>query len=118
MSLSPHVVKKEQEPGMVCHWKFYEWSSLQDINKKQNTSLWAFLWFVSFCFLADQWRVSKPEDNPMNEGTDAARAAIAFSFFSIFTWSTLTFLAYRRLGEITFQEEYNTLFPNSPPLLP
>ncbi|XP_077195577.1 synaptogyrin-1 isoform X2 [Paroedura picta] len=82
------------------------------------SGLWAFLWFVSFCFLADQWRVSKPEDNPMNEGTDAARAAIAFSFFSIFTWSTLTVLAHRRLGEITFQEEYHTLFPASPPLLP
>nr|XP_056702368.1 synaptogyrin-1 isoform X1 [Euleptes europaea] len=60
------------------------------------SGLWAFLWFVSFCFLADQWRVSKPEDNPMNEGTDAARAAIAFSFFSIFTWVGQSFLAFQR----------------------
>ncbi|XP_020838304.1 synaptogyrin-1 isoform X4 [Phascolarctos cinereus] len=50
------------------------------------SAFWAFLWFVGFCFLANQWQVSKPEDNPMNEGTDAARAAITFSFFSIFTW--------------------------------
>lgn len=49
-------------------------------------AFWAFLWFVGFCFLANQWQVSKPKDNPMNEGTDAARAAITFSFFSIFTW--------------------------------
>ncbi|XP_075409711.1 synaptogyrin-1 isoform X2 [Tenrec ecaudatus] len=48
--------------------------------------LWAFLWFVGFCYLANQWQVSKPEDNPLNERTDAARAAIAFSFFSIITW--------------------------------
>ncbi|XP_053109245.1 synaptogyrin-1 isoform X2 [Hemicordylus capensis] len=82
------------------------------------SGLWAFLWFVSFCFLADQWRVSKPEINPMNQGADAARAAIAFSFFSIFTWGFLTFLAFRKLGNITFQEEYNTLFPSSPPVLP
>ncbi|XP_004845636.2 synaptogyrin-1 isoform X2 [Heterocephalus glaber] len=51
------------------------------------SAFWAFLWFVGFCFLANQWQVSKPKDNPLNEGTDAARAAIAFSFFSIFTWA-------------------------------
>ncbi|XP_057342338.1 synaptogyrin-1 isoform X1 [Manis pentadactyla] len=50
------------------------------------SAFWAFLWFVGFCYLANQWQVSKPKDNPMNEGTDAARAAITFSFFSIFTW--------------------------------
>ncbi|XP_057597107.1 synaptogyrin-1 isoform X2 [Hippopotamus amphibius kiboko] len=51
------------------------------------SAFWAFLWFVGFCYLANQWQVSKPKDNPLNEGTDAARAAIAFSFFSIFTWA-------------------------------
>nr|XP_025957639.1 synaptogyrin-1 isoform X2 [Dromaius novaehollandiae] len=82
------------------------------------SAFWAFLWFVGFCFLTNQWQVSKEEDNPMNEGGDAARAAITFSFFSIFTWGALMFLAFRRLRDITFQEEYNTLFPNSPSLLP
>lgn len=52
-------------------------------------AFWAFFWFVGFCFLANQWQVSKPKDNPLNEGTDAARAAIAFSFFSIFTWVSM-----------------------------
>ncbi|KAM7130387.1 synaptogyrin-1 isoform X1 [Ciconia boyciana] len=82
------------------------------------SAFWAFLWFVGFCFLTNQWQASKEEHNPMNEGGDAARAAITFSFFSIFTWGFLTFLAFRRLRDITFQEEYNTLFPNSPSLLP
>ncbi|XP_009950811.1 PREDICTED: synaptogyrin-1-like, partial [Leptosomus discolor] len=50
------------------------------------SAFWAFLWFVGFCFLTNQWQASKEEDNPMNEGGDAARAAITFSFFSIFTW--------------------------------
>ncbi|CAM4491472.1 unnamed protein product, partial [Lepidochelys kempii] len=50
------------------------------------SAFWAFLWFVGFCFLANQWQVSKHENNPLNEGADAARAAITFSFFSIFTW--------------------------------
>ncbi|KAM6320697.1 synaptogyrin-1 isoform 2-T2 [Aegotheles albertisi] len=82
------------------------------------SAFWAFLWFVGFCFLTNQWQASKKEDDPLNEGGDAARAAITFSFFSIFTWGFLTFLAFRRLKDITFQEEYNTLFPNSPSLLP
>ncbi|XP_025067122.1 synaptogyrin-1 isoform X2 [Alligator sinensis] len=174
------------------------------------SGLWAFLWFVGFCFLANQWQVSKHEDNPLNEGADAARAAITFSFFSIFTWEppgpfrlsdfsfemkrqnktrqdtskvslpvdvqamaflqkampgaarhllqtqwcralktssvqlnrclcgsaksallgqslfifnakgagSLTVLAFQRFRDISFQEEYNTLFPSSPPLLP
>ncbi|XP_007503244.1 synaptogyrin-1 isoform X7 [Monodelphis domestica] len=60
------------------------------------SAFWAFLWFVGFCFLANQWQVSKPEDNPMNEGTDAARAAITFSFFSIFTWVGQAVLAFQR----------------------
>ncbi|KAH0616875.1 hypothetical protein JD844_028322 [Phrynosoma platyrhinos] len=70
---------------------FPQISSVKDRKKAVLSDIgvsgfWAFLWFVSFCFLADQWRVSKKEDNPLNEGADAARAAIAFSFFSIFTW--------------------------------
>ncbi|KAF6122004.1 synaptogyrin 1 [Phyllostomus discolor] len=59
-------------------------------------AFWAFLWFVGFCYLANQWQVSKPKDNPLNEGTDAARAAIAFSFFSIFTWAGQAVLAFQR----------------------
>ncbi|XP_038406452.1 synaptogyrin-1 isoform X4 [Canis lupus familiaris] len=77
------------------------------------SAFWAFLWFVGFCFLTNQWQVSKPKDNPMNEGTDAARAAITFSFFSIFTWSLTAALAVRRFKDLTFQEEYSTLFPAS-----
>uniref|UniRef100_A0A2I3M421 Synaptogyrin 1 n=1 Tax=Papio anubis TaxID=9555 RepID=A0A2I3M421_PAPAN len=77
------------------------------------SAFWAFLWFVGFCYLANQWQVSKPKDNPLNEGTDAARAAIAFSFFSIFTWSLTAALAVRRFKDLSFQEEYSTLFPAS-----
>lgn len=51
-----------------------------------SAALWSLVWFVGFCFLANQWQVSKEEDNPLNEGADAARATIVFSFFSVFTW--------------------------------
>uniref|UniRef100_A0A671V9R2 Synaptogyrin 1 n=1 Tax=Sparus aurata TaxID=8175 RepID=A0A671V9R2_SPAAU len=50
------------------------------------SALWSLVWFVGFCFLANQWQVSKEEDNPLNEGADAARATILFCFFSVFTW--------------------------------
>ncbi|XP_069021285.1 synaptogyrin-1a isoform X3 [Embiotoca jacksoni] len=78
------------------------------------SALWSLVWFVGFCFLANQWQVSKEEDNPLNEGGDAARAAIVFSFFSIFTWGGLTLLSVERLKRVTFEEEYNKLF--IPPL--
>ncbi|XP_029944749.1 synaptogyrin-1a isoform X1 [Salarias fasciatus] len=74
------------------------------------SALWSFLWFVGFCFLANQWQVSKAEDNPLNEGADAARATIVFSFFSIFTWGALTLLSLERLKRVSFEEEYNKLF--------
>lgn len=51
-----------------------------------STAFWSFMWFVGFCFLANQWQATDNEDNPLREGGDAARAAITFSFFSIFTW--------------------------------
>eukprot|EP00062_Callorhinchus_milii_P023367 gi/632982135/ref/XP_007907971.1/ PREDICTED: synaptogyrin-1 isoform X1 [Callorhinchus milii] len=57
---------------------------------------WSFLWFVGFCFLTNQWQAAKLEDNPLREGADAARAAITFCFFSIFSWAAQAFLGYRR----------------------
>ena len=51
-----------------------------------SPAFWSFMWFVGFCFLANQWQVTNHDDNPLREGGDAARAAITFSFFSIFTW--------------------------------
>lgn len=57
------------------------------------SGVWSFLWFVGFCFLADQWRRS-PIANVYQ--TNHARAAIAFSFFSVFSWVTLTLMAVQR----------------------
>ncbi|XP_076871846.1 synaptogyrin-1-like isoform X2 [Brachyhypopomus gauderio] len=75
------------------------------------SAFWSFVWFVGFCFLANQWQVAKPEDNPLREGADAARAAITFSFFSIFTWAGQAYLAFQRykLGadSALFSQEYS-----------
>ncbi|KAI2663170.1 Synaptogyrin-1 [Labeo rohita] len=63
--------------------------------------------------LAD-WQVAKPEDNPLRAGGDAARAAITFSFFSIFTWGALTLVSLERLKRVCFEEEYEELFTQQP----
>ncbi|XP_054459616.1 synaptogyrin-2b isoform X2 [Anoplopoma fimbria] len=63
---------------------------------------WCFLWFVCFCFLASQW--AKTHDVG-GVPEDAARATVAFSFFSIATWGILTYCAlcrFRRgVNEVT-----------------
>ncbi|GCB60443.1 synaptogyrin-3a [Scyliorhinus torazame] len=60
------------------------------------SGLWTFLWFVGFCFLVNQWQMTSIGDLPLNQGADAARAAIAFSFFSILAWAGLTLKAWQR----------------------
>ncbi|KAK7939850.1 hypothetical protein WMY93_003176 [Mugilogobius chulae] len=60
------------------------------------SGFWTFLYFVSFCFLANQWSRTSPDMLPLNQGADAARAAIAFSFFSIITWAGLTVRAVQK----------------------
>lgn len=46
--------------------------------------LWTFLWFIGFCFLTNQWSWTRTEEVYIM--ADSARAAITFSFFSIFSW--------------------------------
>ncbi|KAF7689783.1 synaptogyrin-3b [Silurus meridionalis] len=60
------------------------------------SGLWSFLWFVGFCFLANQWSRTSPKVLPLEQASDAARAAIAFSFFSILTWAALTVVAVQK----------------------
>uniref|UniRef100_A0A672YKW5 MARVEL domain-containing protein n=1 Tax=Sphaeramia orbicularis TaxID=375764 RepID=A0A672YKW5_9TELE len=75
----------------LLDYKFASISSVKDRKKAVMLEIgfsgfWAFLYFVSFCFLANQWSRTTPDELPLNQGADAARAAIAFSFFSIITW--------------------------------
>ncbi|XP_062311902.1 synaptogyrin-2b [Osmerus eperlanus] len=71
---------------------------------------WTFLWFVCFCLLASQWGRT---DNMSGIPQDAARATIAFSFFSIATWAILTYFALGRYrqGVDTLAQNY----ANAPP---
>ncbi|KAF3700419.1 Synaptogyrin-3 [Channa argus] len=85
----------------MLDYKFSAISSVKDRKKAvmleiSFSGFWTFLYFVSFCFLANQWSRTTPDELPLNQGADAARAAIAFSFFSILTWAGLTVRAVQK----------------------
>uniref|UniRef100_A0A674J6D5 MARVEL domain-containing protein n=1 Tax=Terrapene triunguis TaxID=2587831 RepID=A0A674J6D5_9SAUR len=48
--------------------------------------IWSCIWFVGFCFLANQWNRSA---HHYLLGSSSARASIAFAFFSIPCWESL-----------------------------
>ncbi|XP_020788796.1 synaptogyrin-2a [Boleophthalmus pectinirostris] len=54
------------------------------------SGLWTLLWFICFCVLASQWHQTETTAVP----ADAARAGIAFSFFSILSWGLLSYFAF------------------------
>ncbi|XP_054890940.1 synaptogyrin-3a isoform X3 [Poeciliopsis prolifica] len=92
---------------LACSFFFlldYKFSSISSVKDRKKavmleigfSGFWTFLYFVSFCFLANQWSRTKIDDLPLNQGADAARAAIAFSFFSIITWAGLTVRAVQK----------------------
>lgn len=80
-------------PGLLPQCPFHSWRLLGDACLPRGADaallalspgLWTFLWFVGFCFLTNQWAATQPGD--VLVGADSARAAITFSFFSIFSW--------------------------------
>lgn len=54
------------------------------------SGLWAFLWFVGFCYLTDKWRKQNDKGHYSSHVKNNAQAAIAFSFFSILSWVSMT----------------------------
>jgi hypothetical protein len=57
-----------------------------------------FLWFIGFCYMADQWRQAPKSFSGWN-GRNSVQAAIAFTFFSILAWGGLAFFTFRRYRE-------------------
>lgn len=62
---------------------------------------WALLYFIGFCYLTNQWGNS--ETPPGGIGVNNVQGAIAFCFFSIFTWAGLGYLAFLRFRQGTEQ---------------
>ncbi|XP_030745233.1 synaptogyrin [Sitophilus oryzae] len=61
------------------------------------SGFWAFLYFVGFWYLTNQW--GKSNDPPNGIGVSNVQAAIAFSFFSIFSWAGSAFFAFQRFRQ-------------------
>ncbi|BFZ03827.1 hypothetical protein BsWGS_06866 [Bradybaena similaris] len=73
------------------------------------SALWTFLWFVGFCYMTDAWRRGEQHF----PGRSRVQAAIAFSFFSIFSWGGLAFLALRRY-RLGSQETFDYGYEHDP----
>ncbi|CAG00204.1 unnamed protein product [Tetraodon nigroviridis] len=69
------------------------------------SALWTLLWFICFCVLANQWAHTSTK---LPVSHDAARAVVAFTFFSIPSWGLLAYFAYGRYrqGVREFDQEY------------
>lgn len=81
------------------------------------SAVWTFLWFVCFCLLANQWSKTIL-DASHQVPEDAARAGIAFSFFSIISWGLLSYFAVGRYrqGITDLTEDYrDPASDNTPP---
>jgi hypothetical protein len=61
------------------------------------SAFWAFLYFVGFCYLANQWSKSATPDG--GSGVHDLRAAITFSLLSTFTWSGCAWIAFQRFRQ-------------------
>ncbi|XP_077383981.1 synaptogyrin-2a [Festucalex cinctus] len=79
------------------------------------SAAWTFLWFICFCVLANQWSWTTSLAVP----ADAARAVVAFSFFSILSWALLSYFAYERyhqgLSDLNQQYTDPAVDPSYPP---
>ncbi|XP_077590543.1 synaptogyrin-2a [Stigmatopora nigra] len=78
------------------------------------SATWTFLWFICFCVLANQWSWTTMVAVP----GDAARAVLAFSFFSILSWGLLSYFAYERyrqgVGDVAQQYTDPAVDPTYP----
>lgn len=62
------------------------------------TVLWTGIWFVGFCFLANQWQHSPPKKFLV--GSSSAKAAITFTFFCIPIWVRTAPSLARPVGQV------------------
>lgn len=78
---------------------------------------WTFFWFLAFCINTAAWR----KTNRQLHSGGKIGTAIAFSFFSIFTWGGLAVLAYLRFrqgSETAFAPSFDSPTPQIPPANP
>ncbi|KAL7287611.1 hypothetical protein TKK_0018257 [Trichogramma kaykai] len=62
------------------------------------SGFWSFLYFVGFCYLTNAWNKSTPASD---YGKNNVQGAIAFCFFSIFSWAGCAWFAFQRFKQGT-----------------
>uniref|UniRef100_A0A5S6QTF2 Synaptogyrin n=1 Tax=Trichuris muris TaxID=70415 RepID=A0A5S6QTF2_TRIMR len=80
------------------------------------SGIFTFFWFVVFCLLVNKWSSTVLESS-MAFVASPCRAAITFSFFSVFSWGGLAYLAWKRYQEgveNAFAPSYEQDFSASP----
>jgi len=81
----------------------YMYSQMSSIKTRKHflwadigfSGLWAFFYLVAFSVMTHQWAMA--EEPPAGYGHSNIRAAIFFSFISIFLWGACGFLSFQRL---------------------
>ncbi|PIK55708.1 putative synaptogyrin-3 [Apostichopus japonicus] len=82
------------------------------------SAAWVFFWFLAFCINVASWKKTTIE---IPHGGGKIGTAIAFSFFSIFTWgglAVMAFFRYRQGSETAFAPSFESSVPNIPPANP
>jgi hypothetical protein len=78
------------------------------------SGFWAALWFLGFCYMANEWRKTSDDlENRAEAGN--VRLALIFSFLSILSWAMiclLNFLRYRQGVSTIFSSSYDEHEPN------
>lgn len=73
-----------------------------------------FLWFASFCDMADKRRRTSISDRNLGGGISTIQAAIAFAFFAIVAFAISAFLSIRRYREVRSQQDHIDPSPTRP----
>nr|CAG4649751.1 EOG090X0FHR [Scapholeberis mucronata] len=75
------------------------------------SGFWSFLYGVGFIYLASQWTKTADGNAAVLAAGNNMRAAITFSFFSVFTWAGSSYFAYQRYrqgADSAFATAYET----------
>ncbi|KAM3181144.1 hypothetical protein ACTXT7_014919 [Hymenolepis weldensis] len=66
---------------------------------------WTFMFFVLFCYMTNHWQFSDAKSEVLNQvNLNNVRTAIAFVFFSIFSWGGMSYTSYHRYKSV---QNYN-----------
>ena len=97
--LPPH----SYQPQKLSPSSFMQVKKVIIVVDATTNGIWAFMWFVAFCFAADQWRRQDHKSFFTDAATNCARAGIAFAFFCFLIWVCHNTVHVAVLGKLMVQ---------------